>query len=232
MPDYAALRAEAVATDVGAGGTAFAGQADDPFFLDLRVFDLLYGGDLSEVGLDTLDGYNVNSIALQVPEDALALNGDDASQPGDRRLVDDVAPRPRAPAGDGLAARPHVTSRAVTQVSRLGNPLVNEVVIPVEDKDRFNASRPSGDAAASSAYVQDRRGPAARSSRPSTASPVRTPTRTPRHPARGPRRGLPHRCLRVAPAARSVDALDADLNASCSTTTSTRPSSCRRSSCG
>ena len=43
------------------------GQADDPFFLDLRVFDLLYGADLSETGTDTLSGYNVNTIALQVP---------------------------------------------------------------------------------------------------------------------------------------------------------------------
>ncbi|MEJ7743845.1 MAG: DUF4331 family protein [Nocardioidaceae bacterium] len=33
---------------------SFAGQADDPFFLDLRIFDLLYGGDLSETGDDTL----------------------------------------------------------------------------------------------------------------------------------------------------------------------------------
>jgi hypothetical protein len=54
----------------------FAGQADDPFFLDLRVFDLLYGGDLSEVGQDTLAGYNVNTIALQVPFSDVALNGD------------------------------------------------------------------------------------------------------------------------------------------------------------
>ena len=46
---------------------SFAGQAEDPFFLDLRVFDLLYGGDFSEAGDDTLAGFNVNSVALQVP---------------------------------------------------------------------------------------------------------------------------------------------------------------------
>ena len=66
MPDYASLRAEAV-IPVDGGGQTFAGQADDSFFLDLRVFDLLYGGDLSETGADTLSGYNVNSVALQVP---------------------------------------------------------------------------------------------------------------------------------------------------------------------
>ncbi|MBA2716606.1 MAG: DUF4331 domain-containing protein, partial [Propionibacteriales bacterium] len=53
MPDYSALRQEAI-TGVDGGGASFAGQADDPFFLDLRIFDLLYGGDLSETGDDTL----------------------------------------------------------------------------------------------------------------------------------------------------------------------------------
>jgi hypothetical protein len=51
-PDYAKLRKEAVATTFGGVGKAFAGPADDPFFLDLRIFDLLYGGDFSEVGYD------------------------------------------------------------------------------------------------------------------------------------------------------------------------------------
>ena len=55
MPDYAALRHEAV-VGLDNGGASFAGQADDPFFLDLRVFDLLYGTDLSETGSDTLAG--------------------------------------------------------------------------------------------------------------------------------------------------------------------------------
>ncbi len=66
MADYATLRDQAVRSLPG-GGKVFAGQADDPFFLDLRVFDLLYGGNLSEVGNDTLRGYNVNTVAIQVP---------------------------------------------------------------------------------------------------------------------------------------------------------------------
>ena len=49
IPDYAPLVTGATYPMPG-GGQSFAGQADDPFFLDLRVFDLLYGGDLSEVG--------------------------------------------------------------------------------------------------------------------------------------------------------------------------------------
>jgi hypothetical protein len=55
----------------GTTGRVFAGQTDDPFFLDLRVFDLLYGGNLSEVGTDSLAGFNVHSIAIQVPKSSL-----------------------------------------------------------------------------------------------------------------------------------------------------------------
>jgi hypothetical protein len=55
----------------GSTGRVFAGQTDDAFFLDLRVFDLLYGGNLSETGTDTLAGFNVHSIAIQVPKNSL-----------------------------------------------------------------------------------------------------------------------------------------------------------------
>jgi hypothetical protein len=80
MPDYAKLRSEAVTRFATGEGKTFAGQADDPFFLDLRVFDLLYGTDLSEAGTDTLDGYNVNTMAIQVPKADLA-SGDATANP-------------------------------------------------------------------------------------------------------------------------------------------------------
>ncbi|MFF9124653.1 DUF4331 domain-containing protein [Streptomyces sp. NPDC014889] len=127
MPDYGALRRQAVHSTAG-GAVTFAGQADDPFFADLRVFDLLYGGDLSEVGNDTLAGYNVNTIALQVPNDLIR---ESAGQP----VVGVWSTTQRRNAHGGF-----------TQVSRLGNPLVNEVVNPQKDKDTFNASSPDGDA--------------------------------------------------------------------------------------
>ncbi|WP_369245490.1 DUF4331 domain-containing protein [Streptomyces sp. R41] len=126
MPDYGKLRDQAVYKLAG-GSTTFAGQADDPFFLDLRVFDLLYGGNLTEVGRDTLKGYNVNSIALQVPNDMIR---ESAGQP----VVGIWSTTQRKDAhGDW------------TQVSRLGMPLVNEVVNPQKDKDKFNASAPWND---------------------------------------------------------------------------------------
>src|SRR3954447_13319652 len=80
MPNYRALRDAAITTVTG-GGQTFAGRADDPFFLDLRVFDLLYGGNLPETGTDTLKGYNVNSVALQVPASELSLKHDAKRNP-------------------------------------------------------------------------------------------------------------------------------------------------------
>lgn len=145
-PNYQPLVDEAVASGaIAGGGKSFAGQMDDPFFLDLRVFDLLYGADATEVGEDTLAGYNVNAIALQLPKTALALNNDATGNPvigiwstTDRsKLVED--------AGTALPGDETVVSQ-FQQVSRLGNPLVNEVVLPLALKDAFNTITPDVDA--------------------------------------------------------------------------------------
>jgi hypothetical protein len=129
MPDFAALSAEGVKTFGGGTSKAWAGQTDDPFFLDLRVFDLLYGADFSEVGDDTLAGFNVSALALQVPKSELARR----NRPGINPIVGVWSTASRRTRGDFV------------QVSRLGNPLVNEVVIPLKDKDRWNRSSPPGD---------------------------------------------------------------------------------------
>jgi hypothetical protein len=141
MPNYAALSNAAISTINGAG-KSFAGQADDPFFLDLRVFDLLYGGDLSEVGQDTLKGYNVNSIALQVPKSDLALRGNATRNPVIG--IWSTTSRPRVQYNSREGGQYNYGN--LVQVSRLGMPLVNEVVVPVGTKDRFNASKPVDDA--------------------------------------------------------------------------------------
>ncbi len=153
FPDYQALRDEAVVPILGGAGQSFVGQAEDPFFLDLRVFDLLYGGDLSEVGIDTLAPYNVNSVALQVPTASLlgattydqpAPGGGTVNAPdptiGVWSTTDRASIRTAAADGTLTASGPFV------QVSRLGQPLVNEVVIPANLKDAFNALNPSQDA--------------------------------------------------------------------------------------
>ena len=137
MPDYQKLRDQAIYEFKG-GWKGFAGQADDPFFLDLRVFDLLYGGDLSKVGQDTLAGYNVNTIALQVPFEDVALNADAKRNPVIG--VWSTTERRSVRMADGKS------SGSWVQVSRLGQPLVNEVVIPTGLKDAFNSLSPDKDA--------------------------------------------------------------------------------------
>jgi hypothetical protein len=132
MPNYAALRAQAT-TSPAKGVKSFAGQAEDPFFLDLRVFDLLYGGDLSEAGDDTLAGFNVQSVALQVPQRWLAKKGNAKKNP----VI-----------GTWSTTQKKSTNGKYVQVSRLGAPLVNEVVIPLKLKDGFNASKPTDDVGA------------------------------------------------------------------------------------
>ena len=141
MPDYAKLRAEAVKSLTNGEGKSFAGQADDPFFLDLRVFDLLYGTDLSETGDDTLDGYNVNTLALQVPKADLAASGDANANPIIGVWTTASRPGTRVLSADGTVK----DSGRFVQVSRLGNPLVNEVVVPLQFKNAFNGSKPEGD---------------------------------------------------------------------------------------
>jgi hypothetical protein len=138
MPDFRKLRDQAI-TKVYGGGLSYAGPAEDSFFADLRVFDLLYGGNLSEVGQDTLRGYNVNTIALQIPAHMLALKGDAKRNPVVGIWSDTERQSIKLAPGSAKAEGPFV------QVSRLGNPLVNEVVSPAGLKDAFNGLTPDQD---------------------------------------------------------------------------------------
>jgi Domain of unknown function (DUF4331) len=147
MPDYQTLFHQATYTHDG-GIAAWAGQADDPFFLDLRVFDALYGADLSEAGRDTLSGFNVNSFAIRVPKAQLGTGGDGSGIVGIWTTAERRSVRVQRANGTQGFSGPFV------QVSRLGMPLVNEVVIPVGKKDRFNASKPRDDGQFAS-FVQD-----------------------------------------------------------------------------
>ena len=120
---------QAIASADGDGKT-FAGQADDPFFLDLRVFDLLYGGDLSEVGDDTLAGFNVNTLG------AAGARRRRSDGPNDDPVVGVWSARPQT--------RTDVTATCRHRCRAWASPLVNEVVIPLKDKNKFNASEPGG----------------------------------------------------------------------------------------
>ena len=145
-PNYEALAAATV-YDVGNGITTFAGPRDDGFFVDLgSIFDL---GGLrpfnpahllplpAEPGKDEVQGYNTHSIAIQVPIDRLT---DDDPTIG---IWSSTYRRQTRTYRAGGARLEH-EGRWV-QVSRLGMPLVNEVVIPVGQKDKFNATAPDED---------------------------------------------------------------------------------------
>ena len=139
MPDYGKLRDQAVGSLPG-DGKVYVGQAADSFFLDLRIFDLLYGGNLKETGQNTLNGYNVNTVAIQVPKSYLALNGDATKNPVIGVWADTERQSTKLTPGKSTAVGSYV------QVSRLGNPLVNEVVSAAGQKDAFNGSTPAQDA--------------------------------------------------------------------------------------
>ena len=129
MPDYKALR-DAAVKKYQTSRMSFAGQSEDPFFLDLRVFDVLYGGDcMSEAGHDSLGGFNTNAVALQVPRRDLTQ--------GKQTVV-----------GIWSTTSRKNSAGSYKQVSRLGQPLVNEVVVPYRVKDTFNSLKPKQDAAA------------------------------------------------------------------------------------
>jgi len=146
-PNYEALAAAAV-RQLSGGIQVFAGQRDDPFFVDLNVFDLLAVPPADTHNSDSLAGYNVHTIAIEVPMAMLAANGTTPTSAGDPNAVIGVW---------STASRPSTTVRKTgdaksqgntIQVSRLGNPLVNEVVIPRGAKDLFNSLEPVDDAAA------------------------------------------------------------------------------------
>lgn len=158
MPSYAALAQSAVTTLPG-GYEVFVGPRDDPFFVDLAaIFDLLtirkVPGDKGK-GVDGLGGYDVMSIVLQIPKERLTRDGatPDASRNNHIIGIWDTAERSRTRTinGDGTITN----SSDEVQVSRLGMPLVNEVVVPLGLKDKFNASEPAQDVANFGASVVD-----------------------------------------------------------------------------
>ncbi len=124
---------------VSKGGVkVFAGQRDDAFFGDIgAIFDLLgfrKAGTTGDKGggKDFFAGYNVHAIALQIP----------IGQLDNRRHTIGIwasTDRQNVTVGGKLV-------RGWTQVSRLGNPLINEVVIPTSLKDQWNRGEPARDA--------------------------------------------------------------------------------------
>ncbi|HEU5242931.1 MAG TPA: DUF4331 domain-containing protein [Gaiellaceae bacterium] len=153
-PNYDDLAAAAV-HHLPSGETVFAGQRNDGFFVDLgAIFDL---GDIREIqnlhliptpagtSVDPLKTLNIHAIALKVPISKLTRDGSTPSDPAGAKAVLGIwggASRRKVQVRDGAHTQ---SSGPWVQVSRLGNPLFNEVIVPVGDKDRWNAVDPIDD---------------------------------------------------------------------------------------
>jgi uncharacterized protein DUF4331 len=161
IPNYAQVSAGATRSLPG-GGKTFVGPADDAFFIDLAVaFDGInidkpgrpgIGLGNQGGGKDDVAGYNTHSFVLQVPEADVTKDGRKVSSAKsgnanvgvwattERQRVSVLSSR----RGGKRKARYH---RGWSQVSRLGNPLINEVIIPIGLKDKYNRTSPADDAA-------------------------------------------------------------------------------------
>ncbi len=158
---YESTTAQPTIAPLVGGGKVFAGVREDPFFVDLgSIFDL---GALRPIqpnhliplpataGVDGLGGKNVHTIALQVPINSVTTGGITPTVVNSKSSVIGVyasaaRQRVRILSVDG-SSPPRNAGRWV-QVSRLGIPLVNEVLIPLGKKDRWNSTDPKDDGAA------------------------------------------------------------------------------------
>lgn len=159
--DYAALFNAGIYATTTPNVKVFAGTVDDPSFLDLgAAFDTLNfrssvgGGFLSaaqdaalqNVAPDGFSGHAVNAIALEVPVSMLTRTGaiEAANSPDATIGVWGTTSRPRTTVR--RAPLPAASSGTWMQVQRMGNPLVNEMLIGTGSKDRFSMDQPRNDA--------------------------------------------------------------------------------------
>ncbi|MDD2722459.1 MAG: DUF4331 domain-containing protein [Methylovulum sp.] len=161
MPDYQDLSEQGIYPLVN-GGRVFAGQRDEAFYIDLGAFfdtlnfrappiltaDQDANDFANPFGNDMFSGFNVNSIAIEVPisevtSDANAVIGMYAS-----------TSRPRYKTINKLGQT--VYSGAFVQVARMGNPLVNELIIGTGKKDLWNATEPEKEAQFLDFYLNPR----------------------------------------------------------------------------
>jgi Domain of unknown function (DUF4331) len=144
-PDYDALAAEAI-TPLPNSTQVFAGQRDDPFFVNLNLFDLLAVPPADTNNFDSLAGFNVHSIAIEVPIASLTAHGSRPTSATDPHAVIGVWSTASRPSVTSGGDRDDHRSNHYVQISRLGNPLVNEVIVPLGTKDTFNSLEPRQDA--------------------------------------------------------------------------------------
>ncbi|HSS12198.1 MAG TPA: DUF4331 domain-containing protein [Acidimicrobiales bacterium] len=160
-PDYPTLAMQAV-HELPHGHVVYAGQRADPFYVDLgSIFDL---GDLRPLanlhatfglpallasnGVSTNKLLNVHAISIQIPKSELTVDRWNAEDRADQRAVIGVwtsASRQKVRILGDRQSGEEVNAGPFVQVSRMGNPLFNEVLIPLAKKDYWNTQRPADD---------------------------------------------------------------------------------------
>ena len=157
--DYDALFNAAI-YDLGSNVRVFAGTTDDPFWIDLgATFDTLNlrstvapgilspAQDASDQNFasDTVSGYSVNSIAIEVPVTLLTRTGSVEPATSTAATIGMWATTSRPRTTVRRAPLPAVSSGTFNQVQRFGNALINELVIGIGSKDRFSMDQPKND---------------------------------------------------------------------------------------
>ena len=160
MPDYETLASQGIYTDSATGIKVFAGQRAETFYIDLgAVFDtanlrrflpLLTAAEdandsVNPFGVNRFSGTNVTSIAIEVPITRITQDGksaEETSTPVIGMYASTARQKVKQLAGDGTSK----LAGPWTQVSRLANPLVNELIIDTPSKDRWNSQEPEDEA--------------------------------------------------------------------------------------
>lgn len=160
MPDYEALAAQGIYSDSATGIRVFAGQRYETFYIDLgAVFDTVNlrrpvpaltpeedaNDQINPFGINRFSGFNINSIAIEVPIEQIThdkLPADDTQSP----IIGMYASTSRREVRTMQQHGDSDYSGEYVQVSRMANPLVNELIIDTPTKDKWNASEPADEA--------------------------------------------------------------------------------------
>ncbi|HYH92522.1 MAG TPA: DUF4331 domain-containing protein [Candidatus Saccharimonadales bacterium] len=163
-PDYEAKTGMSTDRALEPGYRTFAGQRDDPFFVDLgSIFDLGGLRPFNEAhviplatadGVDALKGNNVLTIAFQAPIKELTKGRAIYKADDPKATIGIWAANYRQANNTIKADGSRTASGSWIQVSRMANPLINEVIIPIGLKDRWNASKPWNDSAFEKYYLK------------------------------------------------------------------------------
>jgi hypothetical protein len=160
MPDYPSLAAQGIYSDAATGIRVFAGQRAETFYIDLgAVFDTLNlrrylpaltpAEDVDTVnpfGVNRFAGFNISTIAIEVPISRITSDGKPAGTTNNPVIGVYANTARRQVKVLGQPGEPADEDGAFVQVSRMANPLVNELIITTPFKDEWNASKPQDEA--------------------------------------------------------------------------------------